>query len=86
MTTDEYKRRKRAQRYLANREKEIARSRAYQAAHAEELQEKRMERYRTLKAQGLCVLCGKAPAIEGQTQCERCKAFHAIYAKRRTTG
>lgn len=83
MTPDEYKRRKRAERYYANREREIARSRAYQTEHAAELREKRMARYRALKAQGICVLCGKAQAAEGRTQCERCRKFHAIYAMRR---
>lgn len=37
---------------------------------AHERDRKRRER---LKAAGLCVNCGKEPAIEGQTLCQKCK-------------
>ena len=40
------------------------------------------DRYRRLKAAGICTACGKAKATEGHTLCEGCKERKRINSKR----
>ncbi len=41
-----------------------------------------VERYWTLKAQGLCVTCGKVNALKGFVKCQRCLIEHRATVKR----
>ncbi|MCD8307960.1 MAG: hypothetical protein LUD51_07040 [Clostridia bacterium] len=47
----------------------------------ERVHEWEKKRYQNLKAQGICVRCKKAPAMEGRTYCEACAAKHHAYYK-----
>lgn len=40
------------------------------------------QRYHKLKAKGMCVYCGKVPALEGRTMCAECTGKRAVIYKR----
>lgn len=43
--------------------------------------ESRREIYRSRKAAGMCVQCGKWPPVEGKLSCDTCTTSHKVYAK-----
>lgn len=48
-----------------------------------EINERQKERYKRLKAEGICVACGHQKAVENRPMCARCFLKHKIYAQKR---
>ncbi len=45
----------------------------YYVNNKDKVRQLQRDRIARLKAEGLCVVCGKEKAIDGQTKCDRCR-------------
>lgn len=51
--------------------------------HREQLRRSARERTRKLRSQGICVTCGKRPAVKGRARCARCQIRQRRVQRRR---